>query len=70
MVGELYKSSMGWAIRYPIFSKKNYDTTFIPINNQSKITEDLSGKIVPFSIKFKSKKGEKGKMPYAEIELN
>lgn len=73
MVGELYKSSMGWAIRYPIYNQKNnfdYNTTFIPIDDESKLNDKFNGLVVPFSIKIKSKKGERGKMPYAEININ
>lgn len=73
MVGELYKSSMGWAIRYPIGDNNKefaFNVTYIPIENQSDIKDHHKGMVVPFSIKVKNSKNSKGNMPYAEIELN
>jgi len=73
MVGELYKSKMGWTVRYPIEGNNKdfvFNITYIPIENQSQINEDWSGKIVDFSIKIKNSKNSKGRMPYAEIEVN
>jgi len=73
MVGELYKSSMGWAIRFPVLKDKktqDYGITIIPIENDIELTDNHLGKVVPFSVKVKSSKTGTGKMPYAKISLN
>lgn len=69
MVGELFKTKLGWVIRYPI--EKNlgvYDSSIIPVINSENFMDSDLGKKVTFSIIIKKNKKFKGKSPYAKLE--
>lgn len=70
MLGNLYKTKMGWVVKYPInnLNRVGFNTTIIPVDNYQELTDSYEGVLIPFSIKIK--KSNSGKIPYAKINLN
>jgi len=72
MIGELYKTNLGWAVKFPSEGKSKkveYSTIVLPIKNKEVLSEVTQGQIVEFSVKFKKSKKSKGTSPYALINL-
>jgi len=69
MKGNLYKTKLGWTVKYSK-NKKNvdFDTIAIPVDNFQNLIDSNNGSLVEFSVKIK--KSGNGKMPYAQIYLN
>lgn len=72
MVGELYKTNLGWAVKYPLnkmCEELHYSINIFPIKNQEYLKDVQSGQLVSFSVIFDNKKYD-DIFPCAEIEFN
>jgi len=71
MVGEVYKNTFGWFIKYPLVEdikeSDYYETIVIPIDNTTNLRLEQIGKSVKFSVFFKDKEDS---IPFAKININ
>ena len=71
MVGELYKNSFGWFIKYPLveYIKESdyYETIVIPIDNITNLRLEQNGNKVKFSVFFRE---DDDTIPFAKINYN